>query len=103
MDGAGIGPEIRGDGFEQRRLARAVRPDDQAALSRRHFERNVVRGRQPAEGLAQTAQLERGAHFATQRVHNRRTPGTMPSGMKMTISTKTKPSSMFQRSRYAET
>ena len=35
--------------------------------------------------------------------HQRRTPGTTPSGMNITMTTKTKPSSMFQRSMYAET
>src|SRR5262252_1925840 len=103
MDRSGISAQIAGDQVEERRLARAVGTDEQAALALHHLERDVVGRRQAPERLLQTFELQRSRHDRRQRVHQRRTPGTTPSGMKMTIKTNTRPSSMFQRSRYAET
>ena len=102
-DRAGVGRQVAGDQVEKRRLAGAVRSDDQPPLARHHLQRHVVRRRQAAERLSQSADLQRGGHFVLQRVHRRRTPGTSPSGTNSTIATKTNPSSMFQRSIYAET
>ena len=95
---SGVAPQIARDQVEERRLARAVGTDDEAPLARHDAERDVVGGRQAAERFFQTDELERGRHRDLHRAHRRRTPGTTPSGMKMTMKTKTKPSSMFQRS-----
>src|SRR5207248_6416825 len=75
-------------------LARTVGADDQAPLARRHGERDIGDRRQAAEGLLQVLE--------TKRFHSLWNPGTTPSGMNTTIRTKTKPSSMFQRSMYAD-
>jgi hypothetical protein len=103
-DRAGVGGEIAGDLVEERRLAGAVPPDDQAAFARQDAQRDVVRRRQPAEGLAEVVDLERGRHALAprKRAHARRTPGTRPSGMNRMITRNTNPSSMFQRSMYAD-
>ena len=42
LDRAAVGGEIAGDQVEQRGLAGAVRPDDQAALAGHHRERDVL-------------------------------------------------------------
>src|SRR6185437_5773970 len=62
-DAAAIRPELAGDEVEQRRLARAVGADDQAALARRDIEVHIGGDTQAAEGFDQVAQLER-AHPA---------------------------------------
>ena len=46
------------DAVEQRRLARAVRPDQAADLARRHVERHAIERRQPAEPDHDVAHLE---------------------------------------------
>jgi len=101
-DRAAIAGQVTGEKVEERGLARAVRADDEPALARHDLERDIVDRGQAAERLLQAADLERGRHLAHQRAfkraHPRRIPGTRPSGMKITITTKTKPSSMFQRS-----
>ena len=102
-DRTGIGCQIVGDQVEKRRLAGAVGADDQPALALRNFERDAVYRRQAAEYLAQAADLQRSRHVLRSRADQRRIPGTTPSGMKITITTNTAPSSMFQRSRYADT
>src|SRR6185369_7792621 len=89
-DRAGVPRKVAGQQIEERRLARAVRPDDQAPLARLDRERDIGDRRQAAEGLFQV--------LDTKRFHSLWTPGTTPSGMKTTMKTKTKPSSMFQRS-----
>src|SRR6185312_9193994 len=114
-DAAAIRPELAGDEVEQRRLARAVGADDQAALARRDIEVHIGGDTQAAEGFDQVAQLER-AHPALPppvrsaaaargprrrdqaHRHSRTEPGTKPSGMKMTMATKIAPSTRFQRS-----
>ena len=55
-----------------------------------HTQGNIGNRRQAAEGLLQV--------LDTKRFHNLFVPGTTPSGMNTTMNTKTKPSSMFQRS-----
>src|SRR2546430_17512773 len=81
--------------LEERGLAGAVRADDQAPLARRHLQGDVADGRQAAERLPQVLEAKRS--------HSLFTPGTTPSGMNTTMRTKTRPSSVFQRSMYAET
>ena len=102
-NGAGVALQIAGNEIEQGCLAGAVWPDDQAPLARQHLERDIVDRRQPAECLLQPRDGEGCRHrafprAAFTRAMSRRTPGTTPSGMKMTMTTNTKPSSMFQRS-----
>ena len=102
-DRARVAAQVAGDEVEERGLAGAVGPDDEPALARHHLERDVVRRRQPAEGLAQSPHRERRRHGRGRlRATRRRTPGTIPCGMKITMPTNTNPSSMFQRSTYAE-
>src|SRR5262245_54631511 len=115
-DRPAVGPQLAGDQIEERGLARAVRADDQAPLSRRH--REVHRGGddQTAERLGQALDGERGrgghrpaslprataiagvARRAVTRRHRRAAPGTSPSGMKTTIATKMAPRTKFHRS-----
>ena len=102
-DGAGVALQVAGNQVEQRRFTGAVRPDDEPPLARLNFERDVVGRRQAAERFLEPADLQRRGHRLLQRAHSRLSPGTSPSGMKTTISTNTKPSSMFQRSTYADT
>src|SRR3989442_110801 len=94
-DVSGIPRQVAGDQVEERGLAGAVRADDEAPLARRHLERDVVDGRKATKRLSQVLEVKRS--------HSLFTPGTTPSGMNTTISTKTKPRSVFQRSMYAET
>src|SRR6266851_4175404 len=94
-DVSGIARQVAGDQVEERGLAGAVGADDQAPLARRHLERDIADGRQAAERFPQVLEAKRS--------HSLFTPGTTPSGMNTTMRTKTKPSSMFQRSTYAET
>src|SRR3989441_12741093 len=92
---SGIARQVAGDQVEERGLAGAVRADDQAPLARRHLQGDVADGRQAAERLPQVLEAKRS--------HSLFTPGTTPSGMNTTMRTKTRPSSVFQRSMYAET
>src|SRR5262249_49414872 len=57
-DRAGGDRQLTRDQVEERRLTRAVGPDQRAALARPHGERDGVDGPQPAEGLADSAQRE---------------------------------------------
>src|SRR6266849_3090787 len=121
-DRPAVGPELAGHQVEERRLARAVRADDQAPLPCLHREIHRGGDEQAAEGLRQalhgqrdrwpdhwagpspgaaTAATARVAGRAVARRHSRATPGTSPSGMKTTIATKMAPSTKFQRSMYA--
>src|SRR5438132_10017778 len=59
-DGAGVGRELTGDEVEERRLARAVRPDDQTALARLDGEVDGVRHTEAAERLLELLHGERG-------------------------------------------
>ena len=115
VDAAARGSELAGDEVEQRRLAGAVRADDQAPLSRLDVEVDVAGDLETSEGLAQVPQ-DKGAHRESPAVdraaasgagragrlrhvrHSRAVPGTRPSGMKLMIRTKMIPSTMFQRS-----
>src|SRR5437879_6023703 len=58
-DGAGVGRELTGDEVEERRLARAVRPDDQTALARLDGEVDGVRHTEAAERLLELLHGER--------------------------------------------
>ena len=122
-DRPAVGPELAGHQVEERRLARAVRADDQAPLALRHREIHRGGDEQAAEGLRQALHRQRGrraAHRArllarrghrrhrprrggraVTRRHSRAAPGTSPSGMKTTIATKMAPRTKFQRSMYA--
>src|SRR6476659_8897908 len=113
LDGARVGCDLAGDQVEQRGLAGAVRPDDQPPFARRDVEIDVAGDVQSAERLTQPRDRER-THcvgsvspgmlglFLSRRPKASRTsravPGTSPSGIRMTMATKTKPSSIFQRS-----
>src|SRR5450432_3904743 len=123
-DRASIRYKVARDQVEERRLAGAIGADDKSALARHHLQRDAVHGRQAPEDLPEAADLQRGdcmipprlrltplrcppgggtralrrlsgAHSFRHRAHQRRNPGTTPSGMKITIRTKTEPSSMF--------
>src|SRR3954468_5000759 len=90
LDRPRVARKIAGQQVEQRGLAGAVGADDEAPLARRDGERDIGDGRQAAEGFLQVLE--------TKRFHSLWNPGTTPSGMKTTMTTKTKPRSMFQRS-----
>src|SRR5262245_44055209 len=98
MDGARVAPQVPGEQVEERGLAGAVGLVAQAPLAGHDLERHAVDPQQSAEGILHPADPESGRHRPFERDYQRRTPGTMPSGMKMTITTNTKPRSMFQRS-----
>ena len=53
-----VGQEVTGDQVEQRRLARAVRAQDRAALAVRDVEIDVAHGLHPAEAPADPPQAE---------------------------------------------
>src|ERR1043166_6740149 len=106
---------LAGDQVEQRRLAGAVRADDQSAFSRCDREGDIRSDVQAAERFAQGADGERAHGFgpasgictavalsgrtARQAERARRAaPGTRPSGMNTTMATKIAPSRKFQRS-----
>src|SRR3954471_23301754 len=97
-DGAAVAPQIARDEIEECGLASAVGADDEPSLACFYFERDAVRGRQAAERFLEGSNFESRSHCDRQRAHKRFTPGTSPSGMKITMTTNTKPSSMFQRS-----
>src|SRR6266545_2792942 len=102
-DRPGVALEVAHDQIEQRRLSRPVRADDEPPLSGHHLERNPVHCGQAAEGLPQLAKLKRRRHRGLLQAFfacpaRRRSPGTTPSGTKITMTTNTNPSSMFQRS-----
>src|SRR5206468_11391554 len=85
-NGAGVALQIAGNQVEQRCLAGAVWPDDEAPLARQHLERDIEYRRQPAEGLLQPRDGEGCCHWAFPRAAftravSRRTPETAPSGM----------------------
>src|SRR5262249_45854784 len=104
-DRAAVGPELAGDEVEERGLAGAVRADDESPLA--GFDAEVDGGgdAQAAERLLEATQGERGhgprsspaaptgatargrAIAVAQRA-SRAVPGTSPSGMKMTMTTK---------------
>ena len=90
LDRAGVARQVAGQQVEERGLAGAVGADDEAPLPRLNAQGNIRDRRQAAEGLLQV--------LDTKRFHNLFVPGTTPSGMNTTMNTKTKPSSMFQRS-----
>ena len=83
-DAAGIGRVEAGDGREQRRLARAVGPDQADDLALAHVERGLVDGLQAAERLGELAHLKHGAAFVRNRPIS-------PSGRRATISTSMMP------------
>src|SRR5262249_37777357 len=119
QDRPAVRRELSHDEVEQRGLAGAVRTDDQPPLARLDDEIDVGGDAQAAERLAEPVDDERGhgvapapsAAPALRRPrserhpirHSRALPGTRPSGMKRTMSTKMAPSMKFQRSTYALT
>ena len=56
-DAAAVGPQVAGDQVEQRRLARAVRPDDAESLTLGNVEREVSTTCKRAEALARRRRL----------------------------------------------
>src|SRR5262245_18573044 len=119
-DGTGIGRDFAGNKVEQGGLACAIGTDDQPPLAGRHRERDPSGDTQAAERLAQTADAECGhlvlspsrrrpGRLALSRNavhpfrHRRIRPGTSPSGMKVMMRTKMRPSTRFQRTMYALT
>src|SRR5213593_4837737 len=62
-DGAGVGRELTGDEVEERRLARAVRPDDQTALARLDGEVDGVGHTEAAERLLELVDGQRGHRY----------------------------------------
>src|SRR6185503_17791989 len=64
---AGRGRELPEDAVEQRRLARAVRPDQAEDLALAHLEGHAIHGADAAEGLLQPAHFQDGIHFLNAR------------------------------------
>ena len=56
------GGELAEDAVEQRRLARAVRPDQAEDLAFAHVEGNAVHGADAAECFVQSIDFENGGH-----------------------------------------
>src|SRR5262249_29527933 len=114
QDRAAVRRELSHDEIEQRGLAGAVRADDQPPLARLDDQIDVggdaqapkrlaepvddKRGHCIAPGLSAGATLRRPCSERHPIRHSRTVPGTRPSGMKMTMSTKMAPSMKFQRS-----
>src|SRR6185437_10739330 len=102
------------DEIEKRRLAGAVGADDQPPLAFRYRQVHRAGDTQAAERLVQVMQCQRGHPPPSWRTagtgaaralrdgiaqrHSRAQPGTSPSGMNTTISTKMAPRTKFQRS-----
>jgi len=87
------GREETGDEVKQRCLARAVRPDDRADLSRLHREADSGHGLERSEGAPEPASLEERRHA---RIRSRRAVPTIPSGRKITMRTNTAPVKIIQ-------
>src|SRR5712692_8982431 len=96
-DGAAVRAELAGDEVEQRRLARAIRADDEPALPRLNAQAHVGGDAEAAEPLLEPANGQR-AHRPRTRRASRTAPGTSPSGMNTTMATKMAPRTKFQRS-----
>src|SRR6516164_1003977 len=113
MNRTGIRRELASNQVEQRSLARAVWPVDQAALALFDIEVHVASDAQSAERFSEPVD-DQSAHCRgpavigkfdlvlalsrqIERV-SRATPGTRPSGINTTIATKIAPSMKFQRS-----
>src|ERR1700739_1924288 len=113
MNRTGIRRDLAGHQVEQRGLARAVWPDNQAAFAWFDIEVDVAGDAQSTEGFGEPVD-DQSAHcrgpavigkfaLVLARVRqialvSRTTPGTRPSGMNTTIATKIAPSMKFQRS-----
>ena len=61
-DRAPVGSQVAGDEVEQRRLARAVRPDDAEGLTLGNVEREVLDDADAAEALGDADDFEQGRH-----------------------------------------
>jgi hypothetical protein len=57
---ARVGPEMAGDEVEERRLARAVRPDDRADRARRHREAHPAHRQEAVEALREATHVKHG-------------------------------------------
>src|SRR5207249_4533714 len=100
------------DEVEERRLASPVGPDDEAALAVLHAQVEVPGHLQTPECFRETLDRKcrhvrppRGGSAALRAERpcqpafaSRTDPGTSPSGMKLMMATKIKPSTRFQRS-----
>src|SRR5665213_293334 len=97
-----VRPHVAADLVEQRGLARAVRPDNEAAFARPYRKGYILGDRKAAEGLLEIDHLECviGYHRGLPRkaATSLLRPGTMPVGMTRTMNRNTRPNSMFQRS-----
>src|SRR4051794_36208171 len=108
--------EVARDEIEERGLAGAVGPEQQPPFSSRNTHRDIADGRQPAEEAIKSGDLQNrcrhragslamegasAALSARGRLLKERTqrvmPGTRPSGMNKTITTKMTPSRISQR------
>src|SRR5664280_2293008 len=105
FDLAGIWQNFARDLVEQRGLAGTVGPEKQSPFAGADRHGYVLRYREAHERLVQPDDLK--GIYVVLRCHlrgsfkrpaSRRMPGTMPSGMTITMNIKTNPSSMFQRS-----
>src|SRR5262249_31983850 len=106
-----VGSQFAGDQIEERRLTRAVRPDDQPALPGFDREGDIGGDAQAPKGFAQGRDGERGHGRGSAKstvaarvrssfrpaCHSRTDPGTSPSGMNEMMATKIRPSTRFQR------
>src|SRR5262245_5024362 len=116
-DRPAVGLELAGDQVEQRGLPRAIGPDDEPPLARLDGERHVGGDPEAAERLAEVLHAERahrppslpgagttaasrGRPAARAQRQSRAVPGTSPSGMNTTMTTKIAPSTKFHRSMY---
>ncbi len=77
---AGRGRQLAEDAVEQRRLARAVRPDQAEDLAFAHVEGDAVDGADAAEGLRQVAHLEDRAHGIHRFLQTARRARAAPTG-----------------------
>ena len=80
-----------GDAVEQRRLARAVRADEHAALAGGHAQRHPVDGAQAAKLLHDLGDLDGRGHARAALPRSRAASPTSPSGTHSTAAMKTMP------------
>src|ERR1035441_1534395 len=95
LDLAGVRHDFAGNLVEKRGLAGAVWPEKQPPFAGADRHGYVLRHREADEGLVQPHDLKcigvvlrRHLRGSFQRAASRRTPGTMPSGMTITMNMK---------------
>src|SRR5690606_41986734 len=91
QDAPGIGMQETRDQAEQRRLARAIRPDQRRDLAFRHRERHVGHGLQAAEAARNLADVENHPSLRTSRRADMSASPNRPFGMYLIISTRITP------------